>query len=195
VEVLADLKQTIYKSRGGTTEFARNFAIQYNISDRGLVSTAGKSAVYAESLLAQLARLLNVERDLPPVSEPKFDKVAMLERVREGLEKLRNGYVFFDESGNGTPRIIENPNNMTKIAKEYSGSEIVKGVNSAKDELESLLKKAGKGEYPAVREILDGLPEGLKTPVMYNIWKYCKINKGFKTSLKEFTESYNKGQI
>jgi hypothetical protein len=194
VDTISDLKSVIYNSKGATIEHARNFCTDYNVSDRGLVSTAGKAAAYAEQLLAKILQLLDVERFMPAAGE-QVDKAMLADKIRESLDKLKSGYVYYEDINNCKLSIIENPNNLSKISKDYENSEVVRGVKAAKDEAEAMLKKAAKGKYPAVHDVVADLPEGLKAPVLYSIWKYCKLNKGPKKSFKEFMERYNKGAI
>jgi hypothetical protein len=195
VDTIADLKDVIYKSKGASAEHARSFCANYNVADRGLVSTAGKAAVYAEQILDKLVSLLDIEKHMPGVGETLNTKL-LTELIRENIMQLRNGYVFYADIGHTKSRVIENPNsNFAKIVKEYENCEMIKGVKSAKAELEGMLKKCGDGKYPPVREMLEQIPEGLKTPTLYNIWRYCKLNKGHKNSLKEFIEQFNEGAI
>jgi hypothetical protein len=194
VETIVDLKAVIYNSKGATVEHARRFCADYNVSDRGLVSTAGKAALYAEGLIAKLVTLLDVDKFMPGAGDA-VDKKMLVEKVRESLAKLKSGYIFYDDVSGSKIRTIENPNSLTKIAKDYTENEAVKGVAAARDELDALLKKAAKGKYPPVRDAITGLPEGLKAPVLYNIWKYCKLSKRHTGSFKKFMEQYNKGAI
>jgi hypothetical protein len=194
VETISDLRSVVYNSKGATIEHARNFCADYNVADRGLVSTAGKAAIYADELLSKLVNLLDIEKFMPEPGDP-VDKKILSEKIRESITKLRNGYIFYDDINSAKPRVIGETNNIARIAKEYEDSDVVKGVKAAKDEMDALLKKAAKGKYPSVRDIVAELPEGLKTPVLYNVWKYCKHNKGPKKSFKEFMERYNKGAI
>jgi hypothetical protein len=198
VEVIADLKSIIYNSRGATTEHARNYCVQYNIADRGLVPTAGKAARHAEEVLGKIVNFFDVARFMPSDGEP-VDKKVLLEKVRESLHGLKSGYVYYDEAGNTKPKVMKeitlSAGETDKVIKEYEGHEVVTGIAAATSELDEMIKKANKGKYPMVREVIAKLPEGLKTPVLYNIWKYCKLSKGYKKSLKNFIEQYNKGTI
>ncbi|MCL2754179.1 MAG: hypothetical protein FWD35_00480, partial [Oscillospiraceae bacterium] len=195
-EVIADLKSVIYNSRGATTEHARNYCVQYNIADRGLVPTAGKAARHAEEALNKLVGFFDVGRFMPVDGEP-VDKKILTEKIRESLVEFKSGYVYYEETGNVKPKVIKETtmNDSCAVIKSYDTHDIVKGVAAAKSELEKMVGKAAKGKYPVVRGAVAKLPEGLKTPILYNIWKYCKVEKGYKKSLKEFIEQYNKGTI
>ncbi|MCL1881654.1 MAG: hypothetical protein FWF76_05700 [Oscillospiraceae bacterium] len=183
------------KSGGGGV---KKFGVEYNIADRGLVSTVAKSAAYAEQLLEKLSRLLEVETLLfengknENLSAKQVD--ILHEKIRESLNRIKSGYVYYEEASD-VPKIVENSNNLEKLTGEYSSHEIVKGVQMAKAELERLISKTKSGEYPPVREVLSKLPEALKTPTLYNIWKYCKLHKDNKRELREFMNDYNNGVI
>ncbi|MCL1831859.1 MAG: hypothetical protein FWG45_02975 [Oscillospiraceae bacterium] len=196
VEMLEDLRKVIYNARGETREYARNFCAEYNIADRGLVSTAGKTAVYAESLLGRLVKLFDVEQRLPRpgVELDNATRELLVENVREGLDKLRSGYIYFNDINDTVPRSTGNPNYLNKIAVEYEDHEIPNGVKAAESELEGLLSMS-EGSPAVTRGALESVPDGLKTAVLYNIWRYCKVNKGHKESLRAFMDKYNKGVI
>jgi hypothetical protein len=192
VEVLTSLKFTIDNAKGAGLDHARDFCSEYNVEDRGLVSTAVKAGKYAEQILERLVRLLDLEKAMPAAGKP-VDKLVMLSKVKESLDKISKGYIYYDDSMK--PCIAKNTNKIEEIAKEYEQNVFAEGVRMAKEELDVLVRSTADGCYPQIRAAVSEMPEGLRTPALYNIWKYCKIHKGFKNSLKEFLEYYNKGEI
>jgi len=204
-ETLDDLKGVILKSEiigEGTSfvKFSRRFCRNYNITDPQLVENSEKLRLYAERIFEELVGLLDVNNATTVFAQRLEEHIGKeggdsLEIVKRSIETIRRGYLYYDELMN--PRLIRNTNKPAEIAKRFEKNEVVVGVAGATQALEKMLEKVDteKGEYPFVRDSVDKLPDELKNAVLYNIWKYCRFNKGYTQPLRDFMELYNKGVI
>jgi hypothetical protein len=198
-QTLSNLKRVSQKAQDTKTDFmqlSRRFCKEYNVIDPTQVDTAEKLAEYAEHLFDDLIRLLDVNNAAEVFAlnlQEHIGEDSTPEIVKKSIETIRRGYLYYDDLMN--PRLIKNTNNPVEIARKYEDNEFAKGIEKSMNLLESMLDRAGTEKYPFIRNEIAKLPDGLKSPVLYNIWKYCRFNKGYTQSLKEFMELYNKGVI
>jgi hypothetical protein len=202
-ETLDDLKFIVeYAEEVGEgadfVKLIRRFCKEYCVTEAALIDTSEKLKTYAQQLFDDLINLLDVNNATTVFAE-KLEEHIGKDRaagiIKKAVETIRRGNLYYDELMN--PRLIRNTNNPAEIAKQYENNKFVKGVGAAVEKLESMLKKveSDKGEYPFIRNEVELLPDGLKVAVLYNIWKYCRLKKGYSQPLREFMELYNKGVI
>jgi hypothetical protein len=207
-DTLEDLKSVVESiaSKGkkiSEAEFVRlswRFCGDYSITDLVIAESPEKLHNHAEKLFDDLIGLLDVNNATTVFAQNLEDYIGKsgaesVKIVKKSVETIRRGYLYYDELMN--PRLIRNTNNPSEIAKKYEHNNVVKGVERAVKMLDSMIEKvdACKGEYPFIRNTVNELPDGLKTAVLFNIWKYCRFRKGYNQTLKEFMELYNKGVI
>lgn len=184
--VLLDLKFNAENSGGAGLEYARKFRSDYNIADPEQVSNAAKAGERAKRTLTMLVGLLDIADSME--GEVKFESLA--KAAKESVEQIRDGYLYYD--ANMKPRLVKNENNINAISRHYADNEFVTGLKSAEEALDAMIKGVN---YPFIRNEIEELPDCLKTPVLYNIWKYCRVKRGIKKPLREFMSMYNKGVI
>jgi len=183
---LLDLKFVAENSGGAGMEYARRFRADYNISDPEQVSSALKAGERAKRTMKLMLSLLDIADSME--GDVKFETVAYA--ARESVEQVRDGYLYYDSAMK--PRLTKNENNISAIARHYDNNAFIAGLKNAEEALNAMVKGTG---YPYLRNEIEELPDSLKTPVLYNIWKYCREKKGIKKPLREFMDMYNKGVI
>jgi hypothetical protein len=200
VEALKDLKniaQSINKADCDSVRLLRRFGKEYNITDYSLIDSPDKAEEFARMLFDGLIELVDIDGEITSANfEDRFTQIeeeSASELVEIGVEKIRGGHIYYDDFMN--PCTIRNTNNLDEIAKQYEYNEFVMGVKESIQALEFMLDMVHEGDYPFVSTAVGRLPDGLKFPVLYNIWKYCKFKKGINKPLKEFMDAYNKGVI
>ncbi|MDR0221919.1 MAG: DEAD/DEAH box helicase family protein [Oscillospiraceae bacterium] len=191
-DMLLDLKFTVENAKGAGTDFAPRFRAEYNIVDFEQVSTALKASACAKQMLGGLAALFQIS---DVMSEGDVKRDDLLKAVKECVQVIRDGYIFYDDEMK--PGLIKNENNLDAIARAYEGNKYVAGLKAAEEVLSALPAnpKPEAAGYPYIRDAVESLPDGLKAPVLYNVWKYFRVKKGVKKPLREFIGMYNKGVI
>ena len=204
---LTEVKASSSREGGGdeaaSARFLRRFYKEYNLVDFFTLTAFDAETVermenYINNVFGELIELLNIDGAITSYSsnfEELIGKTAMVEILHKSVEKLRSGHLYYDDYMN--PCLIKNTNNLSEIAKKYRTNEFVTGIEQSVQVLELMLAKvdSSKGEYPFVRGAVVRLPDALQTPVLYNVWKYCKLKKGINKPLKEFMDAYNRGVI
>jgi len=184
--VLLDLKNYADNAQGAGLDYARRFRADYNITDPNQVSNAIKAGERAKRTLTLLLAMLDIAESME--GEVKFETIARA--AKESVEQVRDGYLCYDSEMK--PRLVKNENNLAAIARHYENNMFITGLKTSEAALGEMVKGLN---YPFLRGEIEELPDSLKTPVLYNIWKYCRIKKGIKKPLREFMEMYNRGVI
>ncbi|MDR0196746.1 MAG: hypothetical protein LBI36_00805 [Oscillospiraceae bacterium] len=188
-DMLLDLKFTAENSKGAGTDFAPRFRAEFNVLNFEYVSTPQKASAYAKQMLTRLVSLFNIS-DI--MDEGEVKRESLLKGTKECVQAVRDGYLCYD--GEMRPRLIKSENDLDAIMRVYEDNRYVAGLKAAEAQL---LGKQGVAGliYPYVRDAVESLPDGLKAPVLYNIWKFYRIKKDIKKPLREFMDMYNKGVI
>ncbi|MCL2634499.1 MAG: hypothetical protein FWD34_08315 [Oscillospiraceae bacterium] len=186
-EVLTDLKFYSENAKGAAADFAPKFRAEYNIHDAAQAKTPEKAASCAKYMLGRLVGLFDIN-DIMDSDDVK--KPALLKATKQCVESIRDGYIYYDDEMK--TRLIKNENNLDAIAREYENNKFIAGLKSSEEALTAMTKEE---KYPFIRNEIEQLPDSMKTPVLYNIWKYYRFKKGIKKPLREFMDMYNKGVI
>ncbi|MCL2036263.1 MAG: hypothetical protein FWG83_02600 [Oscillospiraceae bacterium] len=195
IEEIKEFNEDVKDSHGDFAKLSRSFRKNYNVTNFKQVETEEKLHDYALKLFDELVRLLDVN-SFATIFETSLEEhigdESLPKLVKKSIETIRRDYLYYDELMN--PKLIRNTNNPDEIVEQYNDNEFVSGVQDSVIALEILIGRAA-GDYPYIRDAVAEVPEELRTPVLYNIWKYCRFKKGATQSLREFMELYNKGVI
>jgi hypothetical protein len=194
-EALVDLIFISENASGVNSDFIERFRNDYNIVEWSFLPSAAKARESAGQTFDKLIRLLGInEGELH--HDGGIDKDMVADIVKECIAEIRGGYLYYNDDME--PRIIQNTNTPDEIARQYERDDFIRGMQAAVNYLDGALEKISSGDnecaYPFIRNIVDEFTDGLKFPVLYNVWKYCK-SKGATASLEDFMDLYNRGVI
>lgn len=177
---------------GSSFDVISRFKLEYNIPAVRNLTTAAKTNEYSIKKLGLLVNALGV-RDI--VAEKEINKDALTSAVSAKINEIKNGFTYFDESMalKTVPRHYCENDEYKKFAGYLSGNPYLKGVKTAKAKLKEMT--SGKDGFVYLKSELNNLSDSMKTPVIYNIWRYWHKELGLGGSYEEMIKAYNEGVI
>lgn len=177
---------------GSSFDVISRFKQEYNIPAARNLTTAAKTNEYSIKKLGLLVNALGV-RDI--VAEKEINKEALTSAVSAKIDEIKNGYTYFDEGMalKTVPRHYSETDEYKKFAGYLSGNPYLKGVETAKAKLKKMTE--GKDGFAYLKNELADLSDSMKTPVIYNIWRYWHKELGLGGSYEEMIKAYNEGVI
>lgn len=193
-DMLADIKYIAdYTGAVGSSfDVISRFKLDYNIPAARNLTTAAKTNEYSIKKLALLVNALGV-RDI--VAEKEINKEALAAAVSAKIDEIKNGFTYFDESMalKTVPRHYSETEEYKKFSGYLSGNPYFTGLSRAKEKLKEMTD--GKNGFVYIKNELSGLSDSIKTPVIYNIWRYWHKELGLGGSYAEMIKAYNEGVI
>ncbi len=177
---------------GSSFDVISRFKLDYNIPAARNLTTAAKTNEYSIKKLGLLVNALGV-RDI--VAEKEINKEALTSAVSAKIDEIKNGFTYFDENMalKTVPRHYSETEEYKKFAGYLSGNPYLKGVENAKTKLKEMT--SGKDGFVYLKNSLSDLSDSMKTPVLYNIWRYWHKELGLGGSYEEMIKAYNEGVI
>ncbi len=177
---------------GSSFDVISRFKLDYNIPAARNLTTAAKTNEYSIKKLGLLVNALGV-RDI--VAEKEINKEALTSAVSAKIDEIKNGFTYFDENMalKTVPRHYSETEEYKKFAGYLSGNPYLKGVENAKAKLKEMT--SGKDGFVYLKNSLSDLSDSMKTPVLYNIWRYWHKELGLGGSYEEMIKAYNEGVI
>lgn len=193
-EMLKDIKYIAdYTGAVGSSfDVISRFKQEYNIPAARNLTTAAKTNEYSIKKLGLLVNALGV-RDI--VAEKEINSEALTAAVSAKIDEIKNGFTYFDENMalKTVPRHYSENDEYKKFAGYLSGNPYIKGVDEAKAKLRAMTE--GKTDFVYIKNELEGLSDSMKTPVIYNIWRFWHKELGIGGSYEEMIKAYNEGVI
>ncbi len=177
---------------GSSFDVISRFKNEYNIPVARNLTTAAKTNEYSIKKLGLLVNALGV-RDI--VAEKEINNEVLTSAVSAKIDEIKNGFTYFDENMalKTVPRHYSENDEYKKFAGYLSGNPYLKGVDNAKSKLKEMVKD--KDGFVYIKTALTDLSDSMKTPVIYNIWRYWHKELRIGGSYEEMIKAYNEGVI
>ena len=177
---------------GSSFDVISRFKLDYNIPAARNLTTAAKTNEYSIKKLGLLVNALGV-RDI--VAEKEINSEVLASAVSAKIDEIKNGFTYFDENMalKTVPRHYSENEEYKKFAGYLSGNPYIKGIETAKAKLRAMTD--GKDGFAYLKDELADLSDSMKTPVIYNIWRFWHKELGIGGSYEEMIKAYNEGVI
>ena len=193
-DMVADIKYVAdYTGAVGSSfDVISKFRHDYNIPAERNLTNAAYTHEYAQRKLNVIANALGIS-DL--VKDKDIDKAALTAKIAEKVKQIRSGFSYFDKDM--SIKTVPHKTSQNQEFKEFSsfldGNPFNLGLNKAREELKKAV--AGKDGFAPIKDVMNDMPEALRSAVLYNIWIYWHKTLNIGGSYAEFIKSYNKGVI